>query len=83
MTTCLLCARGLVSGITFEDASISTSFLDRDTKDPTFYVDVKSEELRDVLREVLKDVHGISLSEEKPKVSPISNSREWTATNRA
>jgi hypothetical protein len=45
---------------------------DRDTKDPTSYVDIKSEELRDILREVLKDVHGISLIVEKPTVRPSS-----------
>lgn len=33
------------------------------------YVDVKSVELRGLLREVLKDVSGVGLREEKPTVS--------------
>ncbi|PMD29115.1 hypothetical protein L207DRAFT_445881, partial [Hyaloscypha variabilis F] len=39
--------------------------LDRDTKDPTFYINIKLKELRDILREVLKDIYSISLIEEK------------------
>jgi hypothetical protein len=50
--------------------------LDRNTKDATSYVDIKSEELRDVLREVLKDVYGISLMVDKPTVRPSSYQRE-------
>lgn len=42
--------------------------VDKKTKEPTFHVDVKSEELRDILREVLKDVYGVSLMEDKPSV---------------
>ncbi|KAF8847949.1 hypothetical protein BDZ45DRAFT_811180 [Acephala macrosclerotiorum] len=42
--------------------------IDRRTKDPTFYIDLKSEDLRDILREVLKDVYGLSLVEEKPTI---------------
>lgn len=36
--------------------------------DPTFYVDIKSEGLRDILRTVLQDVNGICLREDKPTV---------------
>jgi len=43
--------------------------LDKETKEPTFHIDIKSEELRDILREVLKDVYGISLMKDKPSVS--------------
>jgi hypothetical protein len=49
---------------------LNGDILDRDTKDATSYVDVKSEELRGILREVLKDVHGISLMVDKPTVYP-------------
>jgi len=49
--------------------------LDRVTKDPTFYIDLESEELRDILREVLKDIYGLSLMEEKPTVSLFSYQR--------
>ncbi|KAF4628690.1 hypothetical protein G7Y89_g9463 [Cudoniella acicularis] len=44
--------------------------INRETKDPIFYIDIKSEDLRDVLREVLKDVYRISLLEDKPRKSP-------------
>ena len=43
--------------------------LDKKTKVTTSYVDVKSELLRDVLRDLLKDVRGISLNESKLSVS--------------
>jgi len=36
--------------------------------DPTFFVDIKSEALRDILRTVLQDVNGICLREDKPAV---------------
>ncbi|KAI9748613.1 MAG: hypothetical protein M4579_007174 [Chaenotheca gracillima] len=42
--------------------------IDRMTKEPTCYVDIKSEELRDILRTILRDVSGISLVEDKPSV---------------
>lgn len=41
---------------------------DRKTLTPTSYVDVKSKELQKVLMEVLEDVRGISLREDKPTV---------------
>jgi hypothetical protein len=50
--------------------------LDRKTKDPMSYIDIKSEELRGILREVLKDVHDISLMVEKPTVRPSSYQRQ-------
>jgi hypothetical protein len=73
-----LCERGLVSRnwplqmILLLNGDVP----DRDTKDPTSYVDIKAEELRDILREVLKDVYGISLMVEKPIVRPASFQRE-------
>lgn len=36
---------------------------DKDTKETTFHIDIKSESLRDILRVILGDVHGISLKE--------------------
>ncbi len=69
---CLFCARGLVSLFYIAHSSCTDSNgLDKETKESTFHVDVKSEELRDILREVLKDVHGISLMEDKPTVCPF------------
>jgi hypothetical protein len=43
--------------------------LNKETKEPIFYVNVKSEELQDILRKVLKDVYSVSLMEDKPSVS--------------
>ena len=54
---------------------LNKDILDRDTKDATSYADIKSEELRDILREVLKDVDGLSLMVDKPTVRP-SHQRE-------
>jgi hypothetical protein len=55
---------------------LNGDILDRHTKDATSYIDIKSEELRGILREVLKDVHGISLMVDKPTVRPSSYQRE-------
>ncbi|KAI9853841.1 MAG: hypothetical protein M1813_001787 [Trichoglossum hirsutum] len=35
-----------------------------------YFVDIRSEGLRDILREILKEVKGVSLREDKPTVSP-------------
>ena len=47
---------------------------DRKTEEPTCFVDVKFEGLRDILRAVLKSVNGICLREDKPTVfhSPLT-----------
>ncbi|KAI9726527.1 MAG: hypothetical protein M1835_003773, partial [Candelina submexicana] len=42
--------------------------IDKKTTDPKFYVDIKSEALRDILRTTLRDVNGICLREDKPTV---------------
>jgi hypothetical protein len=42
---------------------------DKENKCYTEYVDVKSEGLQDILREIFKDVNGVSLREGKPSVS--------------
>ncbi|KAH7378926.1 hypothetical protein BKA64DRAFT_585361, partial [Cadophora sp. MPI-SDFR-AT-0126] len=42
--------------------------LDKETKNQTQYVDIKSAGLRNILRNVLQDVQGICLHEEKPSV---------------
>src|SRR5437773_6866945 len=42
---------------------------DKENKYYTEYVDVKSEGLQDILREILKDVNRVSLGEDKPSVS--------------
>jgi hypothetical protein len=43
--------------------------LDKKAATNTVYIDIKSEWLRDVLRTVLKGVHGISAKEDKPSAS--------------
>ncbi len=82
MSMCLFYVRGLVSINTFtrfipvpDDNS-----LDKKTKEPIFHVDVKSEELRDILRDVLKDVYGVSLIEDKPSVSLLLGGHNMVLT---
>ena len=48
--------------------SLAEDKVDRKTSEPTYYVDVKSEGLRDILRTVLRDVRAVNLNEEKPAV---------------
>jgi hypothetical protein len=43
--------------------------LDKETKEPIFYINIKLKELWDILREVLKDIYSISLIEDKPFIS--------------
>ena len=45
--------------------------LERNSEEVTPYIDVKSEGLRDVLREVLHEIKAISLMEDKPSVIEI------------
>ncbi len=42
--------------------------IDKKTLDPTYYVDIKSEGLRDILRTVLRDICAVNLNEDKPAV---------------
>lgn len=39
--------------------------LDKQTFEQVFYIDINSDGLRDVLRIVLREVHGLSLREDK------------------
>lgn len=43
-------------------------FSEQKTKESTTYIDVKSELLRDILGEVLKNVRSVSVKEAKPSV---------------
>ncbi|KAL9126352.1 MAG: hypothetical protein Q9217_004582 [Psora testacea] len=58
---------GEVEGLD-EYVFIARARIDKGSSDPVFYIDVKSDKLRDILRTVLQDVHGISLREDKPAV---------------
>ena len=42
--------------------------LDKKTLDPIYYVDIKSEGLRDILKSVLRDIRTVNLNEDKPAV---------------
>lgn len=42
--------------------------LDRNSEEVISYIDIKSEGLRDILREVLHDIKAVSLMEDKPSV---------------
>ena len=55
-------------GISFRCQPLLTMAPDKKTKNPTVYIDVKSELLRDTLRTVLRDVRGVSLAEDMPSV---------------
>jgi len=47
---------------------LSDGLIDKNTKDVTSYIDVKSGLLREILRDVLRDVKAVSLMEDKPSV---------------
>ena len=42
--------------------------VDKKTMDLTYYIDIKSEGLRDILRTVLQDIRTVNLNEDKPAV---------------
>lgn len=42
--------------------------LDKKTINSTYYVDIKSEELRNILRTMLRDIRAINLNEDKSVV---------------
>jgi hypothetical protein len=67
MNMCLLFVYELVSLFDLRVLFILIR-IDKKTQDLTSYIDIKSEELRDILRIVLRDVYGISLNEDKPSV---------------
>jgi hypothetical protein len=41
---------------------------DKKTEDATYFIDVKSEGLRDILKSIMQDVEGTCLKEDKPTV---------------
>ena len=64
-----LFADGQASMTVAQMASANPYTLDRDTKETTYYIDIKSEQLRDVLRTLLEYIGVISLKEDKLSVS--------------
>jgi hypothetical protein len=75
---CSLFADGQVSVIAINKlCSANKGTPDRDTKETTYYTDIKSESLREVLRTVLQRVDVISMNKAKLSVtypSPQRNS---------
>ena len=54
-------------------SSANENDLEKKTLDPTYYVDIKSKELRDILRTILRDIRMINLNEDKPTIKLSSN----------
>lgn len=50
------------------DSFSNKDSIDKKTLDPIFYVDIKSEGLRDIVRTALRDVRAVNLNEDKPAV---------------
>jgi hypothetical protein len=73
INTCLSFVLGSVSIFALSELHVlMKNFLDKKAATNTIYIDIKSECLRDVLRMVLKGVHGISAKEDKPSASSAS-----------
>jgi len=68
MNMCSLFACGLVRMAVSIRASVADNYLDKKTDDETFYIDINSEQLQEILREVLQGVKGICLDGEEPMV---------------
>lgn len=54
-------------------SSANENDLEKKTLDPTYYVDIKSKELRDILRTILRNIRMINLNEDKPTIKFSSN----------
>ena len=66
-------ASELVSAMTpVHTSPVNENGLDKKTLDPTYYVDIKSEGLRDILRIVLQDIRTVNSNEDKPTVKRLS-----------
>jgi len=68
MNMCLLFACRLVRMAVSICASVTNDYLDKKTDDETFYIDINSEQLLKILKEVLQRVKGICLDGEEPIV---------------
>lgn len=64
----LLFASELISTSIFIKASPDDNGPDKKTMNPTHYIDIKSEGLRDILRTILRDIRANNLSDDKPAV---------------
>ena len=51
-----------------QSSAHNNGIADKDTNELTFYIDVKSEGLRNILREIMQNIKKVSLRENKPSV---------------
>jgi len=68
MNTCSSFVGALVSTLAVTTVLWLTSNTDKKTSEPTAYIDIKSKDLRDILRTVLRDIRAASLEGNKPAV---------------
>jgi hypothetical protein len=62
-------ANELVSTLMFvHTSSIDKDDLDKKTLNSTYYVNIKSKGLRNILRTILRDIRTINLNEDKPTI---------------
>ena len=67
---CLLFAYRLVRIVVLIHVSVADNndYLDKKTNNETFYIDINSKQLQEILKEVLRGVKGICLNGEEPMV---------------
>ena len=79
---CLLFACGLVRMVVLIRLSVANNdYLDKKTDDGTFYIDINSEQLQEILKEVLQGVKGICLNGEEPMVCLYIKSEKLESLN--
>jgi hypothetical protein len=59
----------------------NNNYLDKKTNDETFYIDVNSKQLQEILKEVLQGVKGICLKGEEPMVCLYIKSEKLESLN--
>jgi hypothetical protein len=62
---CLLFIYGLVKIVVLIRASVANNYLDKKTNNETFYININSKQLQEILKEVLQGVKGICLNKEE------------------
>jgi hypothetical protein len=65
---CLLFIYGLVKIAVLIRTSVANDYLDKKTNNKTFYININSKQLQEILKEVLQRVKGICLNKEEPMV---------------
>jgi len=62
---CLLFVYGLVRIAVLIRAFVANNYLNKKTNNKTFYININSEQLQEILKEVLQRVKGICLDKEE------------------